>query len=172
MGLLAKIRNGVKGLAGFMRFLAQLALISMVATICYDVFMRYVLKSPTLWSLEINTFLVLFITLFPAADVQASGSQLRITFFSDKLSPKVQKVLQRLTCLLGCLFGSIMVWKGFNMAYMAFRYDERMSTPLGTPLGLPYAFIPVGFTILTLYYLLTLIVGEPESKEPPRQQEV
>lgn len=135
-------------------FLGQLALASMVITICYDVLMRYVLKAPTSWSLEVNTFLVLFITLIPAGDVLANDSHLRITFFIDKLPLKLRKLLNWTTCTLGCLFGAVMIWKGWSMAALAFRYDERMSTPLGTPMFIPYLFIPIGFGVLLLQYLV------------------
>ena len=172
MLLLRKFKRIIRAIAGGLRFAGQIALASMVATICYDVLMRYVFKAPTTWSLEVNTFLVLFITLMPAGDVLAAGSHLRITFFVEKMSPSLQRVLEKLTCLVGCLFGLVMTWKGFNMAYMAFKYNERMSTPIGTPMGIPYSFIPIGFFILCLYYSLSLLVGDDVSPEETRQQEV
>ena len=153
------LRSGLEWLTRGLRFAGQLALISMVLTICYDVVMRYVFKAPTLWSLEVNTFLVLFITLFPAGDVLASGSHLRITFFTDKMGRTVQNVLDALTKCLGCLFAALMTYKGFQMAHMAFQYDERMSTALGTPMVIPYSFIPIGFSVLGLYYLVSLFVS-------------
>jgi TRAP-type C4-dicarboxylate transport system permease small subunit len=159
-----RIKTGVETAARVLRFAGQLALGSMVVTICYDVIMRYVFRAPTLWSLEINTFLVLFITLLPAGDVLASGSHLRISFFADKLSKGVQRALEKLTCLLGCLFGAMMTWKGFNMAYLAFQYNERMSTPLGTPLGIPYAMIPLGFSVMVLYYAVSFFEGYGSEK--------
>ena len=64
--------------------------------------------------------------------------------------------LAKLRGLAGCLFCAIMTWKGFEMAWAALKYDERMSTPLGTPMVIPYMFIPVGFGVMALYYLLAL----------------
>lgn len=167
------LQKGIEQLTRGLRFAGQLALISMVITICYDVIMRYVFRSPTLWSLEINTFLVLFITLIPAGDVLVSGSHLRITFFTNKMGKGLQNFLESLTRALGCLFAAMMTWKGFSMAAMAFRYDERMSTPLGTPLGIPYAFIPLGFGVLFLYYAVSLFSGTLAAGEAaPKQSEV
>ena len=73
---------------------------------------------------------------------------------------------------LGASFAAIMVWKGSQMAYMAFQYDDRMSTPLGTPLGIPYSFIPIGFGILFLHYFVTLIIGRKQAEMEPGTQEV
>ena len=166
------VLSGIEKLAGGLRFAGQLALASMVITICYDVVMRYVFKAPTHWSLEVNTFLVLFVALIPAGDVLASGSHLRITYFVDKFGPEVNAVLDRLSALLGAAFAAVMVWKGWQMAYMAFKYDERMSTPLGTPLGIPYLFIPIGFGILFLHYFVTLLIGRKQTEMEPGTQEV
>jgi TRAP-type C4-dicarboxylate transport system permease small subunit len=157
-------RRPVDRLAAGLRTAGQLALASMVATICYDVVMRYLFENPTSWSLEVNTFLVLFITLLPAGDGLACDVHLRITFFSDKLGPQARASLARLTALAGCLFCAVMTWKGAEMAWAALRYDERMSSPLGTPMVIPYSLIPIGFAVMFLQYLLRLL--GPRDKKP------
>ena len=164
-------RVAIVKLAAGLRFLGQLALASMVLTICYDVVMRYIFKAPTFWSLEVNTFLVVFITMLPAGDVLASGSHLRITFLLDRMGPGPRRLCFLLTAFLGTGFAAVMTWKGYQMAAMALRYDDRMSTPLGTPMFIPYGFIPVGFGIMGLYYLVSIFLG-PEQTAPAPQQEV
>ena len=91
--LSGKIAISIHGLARAFRILSQLALAAMVVTICYDVVVRYVFEAPTLWSLEVNTFLVLFIALIPAGDVLKAGMHLRITFFVERLNPGLRRVL-------------------------------------------------------------------------------
>lgn len=145
-------------------FLGQLAMASMVATICYDVVMRYIFMLPTDWSLEINTFLVIFITVIPTSDVLREDAHLRITFFQSKLSSGAQGTVRRVSSVIGIIFCALMVWKGFSMAMHAYQYGERMSTPLGTPMVIPYLFIPVGFCMLGLQYLNRLF-GEKGGKE-------
>lgn len=140
-----------------LNFSGQLALAVMVVTICYDVVMRYIFKAPTSWSLEVNTFLVLFIALIPAADTLRTDSHLRITFFLDRMGPRAQQVLISLGCVLGCAFAAVMTWKGLDMALQALRYNERMSTSLGTPFVIPYGFIPIGFGLLGLQYAVKLL---------------
>ena len=171
-GTLLRIRTSLEFVAGWLRFLGQLALAFMVLTICYDVIMRYAFKMPTLWSLEVNTFLVIFITLIPAADVLKSNAHLRITFFLDKMGRRAQRYLNNFTYLLGFGFGTIMTWKGFEMAMAAFKYNERMSTPLGTPLFIPYLFIPIGFGLMSLLYLLFLLTGSTILSSEKVQTEV
>ncbi len=140
-----------------LRVLAQIALAVMTVTICYDAVMRYVFAAPTLWSLEINTILVLFVTVIPAGEVMKSGMQLRVTFFTDRMSKRVQKFLESLAAFGGVLFCGFMVWKGWVMAVHAFEHGERMSTAIGTPFVVPYMFIPIGFGVMGLQYVLRLV---------------
>lgn len=152
-----KVIRTIGRLAQGFGFLGQLALAVMVLTICYDVVMRYVFNAPTHWSLEVNTFLVIFITLIPAGWVLREDSHLRIGFFVTRFSPKAQDRIRRIASVLGIIFCAMMTRNGLNMAINAFEYDQRMSTPLGTPMVIPYLFIPFGFTVLGLQFLARLI---------------
>ena len=69
-------------------FLGQMALAVMVLSICYDVAMRYVFNAPTSWTLEVNTFLVIFITMIPSCEVLREESHLRIGFLLQNSARK------------------------------------------------------------------------------------
>ncbi len=166
----SKTIEAIGRLARGLGFLGQLAVICMVVTICYDVVMRYVFKAPTEWSLEINTFLVIFITLIPAADVLKEDSHLNIGFFIAKFSPGAQDAVKRISAGLGMALCALFTYYGFNMALQAFLYDQRMSTPLGTPMAIPYLFIPVGFTALGLQFLARVIA--PKKAEKGKDKEI
>jgi TRAP-type C4-dicarboxylate transport system permease small subunit len=162
----------IDGLARGLRVAGQVVLASMVVTICYDVVMRYVFRIPTSWSLEVNTFMVLFITLVPAGDVLAKEMHLRINFFTDRVGPAGKFLAARLAALTGCLFCAAMAWKGVEIAWAALRYDERMSSPLGTPMVIPYMFIPIGFGVMFLQYLLAVFMDPTQPASPPAPNEV
>ncbi len=50
-----------------------------------------------------------------------------------------------------------MTQQGLLMAKLAYQYDERMSTPLGTPMFIPYLFIPIGFSVLILQFVVEIV---------------
>lgn len=147
----------ITGLVRGFGLLGQIAIVCMVVTICYEVIMRYVVMSPTSWSEEINTFLCVFVTLIPAGEVLREDGHLKIGFFVGKLSPGVQDLLRRISAGLGVCFCGLMVNNGINMVIKSAMYDERMSTPLGTPMFIPYLFIPAGFTALGLQFLIRMV---------------
>lgn len=169
MSAFKTLMDAIGWLVRGLRFAAQLALVSMMLTICYDVVMRYVFARPTLWALEINTFLIVFLAVLPAGDVLRSDNHLQIGYFPDRMSPLGRRLQRIFGSILGLGFSSVMTWKGWEMASQAFEYDERMSTSLGTPLGIPYLFLPIGFGALALQFIVEIVresAGWPRPSEP------
>jgi TRAP-type C4-dicarboxylate transport system permease small subunit len=136
--------------------LGYLALGFMVVSITYDVILRYFFAAPTNWALEVNTFLLVFLCVVPAADVLKAGVQIRITFLTDRFHARTRDRLEILRAAAGFFFCAVMVWKGAIMALHAWQHNDRMSTSLGTPMVIPYFFLPIGFALLGLQYLTLL----------------
>ncbi|MES0884897.1 TRAP transporter small permease [Roseibium sp. SCP14] len=136
--------------------IGQLVLGFMVVTICYDAMMRYVFMAPTSWSLEVNTFLIVYVAVMTAANVQRDDGHIRITFFADMAGPGTQRLLRIFTALAGIGFSSIMAWRGWLIAYQAWEYGERVSSSFGTPMVVPYALLPLGFGTLAIQFLIDL----------------
>lgn len=149
------------GLMAVLRVAAMLVLMFMMLTICYDTLMRYAFAAPTNWSLEINSFLLVYLAVMSAAEAQRQDAHIRITFFRDKLPPRGQAAISILTGLLGAVFCTIMVWRGGLMAMQAFEYGERVSSSLGTPMVYPYAMMPIGFAALGLQFLIDALTAIP-----------
>jgi TRAP-type C4-dicarboxylate transport system permease small subunit len=154
-----RIDRAIGGLARLLRWAGQIVLVFMMASICYDTLMRYVFVAPTRWSQEVNTFLLVFLGLAPAASVLRTGNQLHIGFFRMRFGRRQRLSANAIIAVLGIVFCAVMTWRGGIMAWHAFHYGERMSTTLGTPMVLPFALIPIGFGLLTLQFLLDLVAA-------------
>lgn len=149
----------------FTRWTSYAVLVFMVVTICYDSVTRYLVFSPTNWSMEINSFLIVYLAILGAAEVQRQDAHIRITFFVDRLSPCTNQVIRRVCALAGAVFCVILAWWGGGIAYNSFKYGERVSSAFGTPLGYPYAIIPIGFGLLGLQFAIDFILGLRRSTE-------
>ncbi|MCX5733581.1 MAG: TRAP transporter small permease [candidate division NC10 bacterium] len=158
--------------------LGEVALAFMVVSICYDVLMRYVLLAPTIWALEVNTFLLVFLCAVPAADTLTAGTQIQVTFLTERLPEGLRQTLAPVGDVAGVLFSAVLTWKGFSMAWTAWQHNDRMSTSLGTPLWIPYLLLPVGFGLLGLTYAARLARGlsrraaRPGTAEPEVGQQI
>jgi TRAP-type C4-dicarboxylate transport system permease small subunit len=139
--------------------LGQAAMAFMVVSLFYDVLMRYLFAAPTNWALEVNSFLLLFICTIPTADVLKSNVHIHVTFLTERLPRRIVARLPILRALAGILFCSAMAWKGSVMAWQAWQHNDRMSTSLGTPMFIPYLFLPIGFLVLCLQYVVILKSG-------------
>ena len=164
--------RGWDGLLGMIRATTMALLAFMMLTVCYDAFMRYAFSSPTSWSMELNSFLLVYLAIVSAAEAQRHDSHIRITFFVDKLPPRVRALISLGAALLGMLFCSIMVWRGGLMAMQAFEHGERVSSSLGTPMVYPYAVIPLGFGVLALQFAIDAVESiRPLAGQVPNNQE-
>ncbi len=167
------MRRIIEGLEKFTLAGGMFVLAFMVATICYDAIMRYLFTAPTSWSLEINTFLIVYVAIMTAADVQRTDSHIRISFFADMMGPTGQRVNRIIIGIFGAGLSGIMAWRGYLMAYQAWEYGERVSSSFGTPMVYPYAMIPIGFGMLTIRFLLNIldaVTGQDQQKGEDLQE--
>ncbi|GGX90072.1 hypothetical protein GCM10007160_16920 [Litchfieldella qijiaojingensis] len=149
------------GLMAVLRWASMAVLLFMMVTICYDAVMRYVFMAPTNWSLEINSFLLVYLAVMSAAEAQRHDAHIRIDYFKVKLSARLQAAIGVITGILGVIFCFVLAWRGGIMMMQAFEYGERVSSSLGTPIGIPYAILPVGFGLLGLQFAIdTLRAGQ------------
>jgi TRAP-type C4-dicarboxylate transport system permease small subunit len=140
-------------------YLGQAAMAFMVVSLFYDVLMRYLFAAPTNWALEVNSFLLLFVCTIPTADVLKSNVHIHVTFLTERLPKNIVARLPILRASAGIVFCAAMTWKGSVMAWQAWQHNDRMSTSLGTPMFIPYLFLPLGFTIIGLQYAAMLKSG-------------
>ena len=98
------MRHLVKRLVQTAQVTGQLVLAFMVVTICYDAIMRYVFTAPTSWSLEVNTFPVVYLAVMTAAGVQRTEDYICLTFFANKMGAAWQRIVRAVICAVGTQF--------------------------------------------------------------------
>lgn len=150
----ATVMRSWDGLLAVLRWTSMGVLVFMMVSIAYDAIMRYAFSAPTSWSLEVNSFLLVYLAVMGAAEAQRHDAHIRITYFKDKLPLRVRASIDITTALLGAVFCYILVWRGGMMAWQALEYGERVSSSLGTPMVYPYGLMPVGFAALGLQFLI------------------
>ncbi|MDX1456775.1 MAG: TRAP transporter small permease [Marinobacter sp.] len=158
------------GFLAILRGTSTWVLAFMMLSVFYDAFMRYVFAAPTSWSLEVNSFLIVYLAVMGAAEAQRHDAHIRITFFTSRMPQRIQALIAAATALMGMVFCGIMTWRGGLMAWDAVEYGERVSSAFGTPMFLPYAIVPIGFGALGLQFVPDLIeaLGRAMAPVPKR----
>lgn len=142
-----------------MEIVGRLVLAFMTVSITYDAIMRYLFAAPTSWSLEVNSFLLVYLATMTAAEAQRRDDHIRITFFVDAMGPGWRRASRAVVGLVGAGFCGVMAWRGFILAHQAWEYGERVSSGFGTPLVFPYSLLPIGFGALAIQFLLDAIAA-------------
>ena len=128
----------------------------LVLDVLWQVFSRYVLKTPSSWSEELATFLLIWVSLLGAAVALNRGAHLGIDYFVGKLPSLLRlytEVLVFVCIFLFCL--TVMVIGGIQLVSNTLRL-EQVSPALGLKMGYVYVAVPFSGVFLTLYGLIGL----------------
>lgn len=114
-----------------------------------NVITRYIFQYPLAFTEELEVNALVWLTLFGTASAFRRRHHLRMLFFLDKFSPKIQTGLNLLMALLAI---SLFVWLGYLGYYQLL--DERLLEITSESLGLPqwiYTLcIPVGCGLIVI----------------------
>ena len=117
---------------------------------------RYLFNQGLYFSEELNQFLMVAITFIGLSYVTRKGRHIRMSALYDALNARFKRYLMLLICLCTA---AVM----FMLAYYAYEYLAKLAsrgkvTPsLRVPMYLTLIFLPVGFAITGLQYLMTFI---------------
>jgi TRAP-type mannitol/chloroaromatic compound transport system permease small subunit len=137
----------------------SLAVLAMVVTIAYDVILRYVFRSPTVWQYDTSYMLGGSVIILGAAYVHLKRRHVRVDLIYNRFSPRTKLILDVVFTLLfffPLLTGLIIVSAGY--AIHAYQVKEFSEVGFWRPLMWPFrSVIPVGLAVLWLQGLANFI---------------
>lgn len=133
---------------------ASLFMVLLVIIMCMEVFLRYVMESPTIWALEFTTFLYGMHFILGYGYTEQFDGHVRVDIFSAKLPKKVQDILYLVTTALLSLPVCVMlcIWS-FDNAILSTRTLEHSASAWGPPIWPVKIVMALGFTFLALQVL-------------------
>ena len=131
-------------------------LITIMAINVYEVIARYVFNAPTIWTVEISTYLMLISVFLAAAYTLQEGGHTKVDFLISRLSTKNRRIIDIITSILGIIFVVVLVWKSTELALFTHTIGSKSMTQLAIPLFPIYIIVPIGSFILLLQYFLQL----------------
>jgi TRAP-type C4-dicarboxylate transport system permease small subunit len=136
--------------------MGEIALVALVLLVFHEVVARYVFGRPTVFSVEISEYLLVFIAFMSAAWVLQKDRHVRMEVVVTLLPPRVAVALDILTSAVVVVFCAILAWKGYTTVLMAYSGSYHSSSEVNMPLWIPYAFIPLGAFMLGLQLLVRI----------------
>jgi len=136
--------------------LAEICLVLLLALVFHEVIARYVLNKPTLYSVELSEYLLIFVAFMAAGWVLQEDKHVRMPTFVNLMPAKVRYGFALFTSIVVLCFCAILVWQGAKASIVAFTGGYHSSSLLNVPLFIPYAIIPIGSLILGLQMVVRI----------------
>jgi tripartite ATP-independent transporter DctM subunit len=132
---------------------SALAVLAMACIVCYEVFSRYVLNSPTYWVTEIATYTLVGVTFTGLASAQKAGSHIRVELVLGSVSEPIRDRMILIADWLGLFVAIFAAWQMIAFNYREFVHDTRDWGLLATPQWLPQLPVSIGLVTLALAIL-------------------
>lgn len=157
--------RAVKGLNILTGYLSGITILITSIIICYGVVMRYFFSSPTDWGLELSIFLLIIATFMSAGYTQLLRGNVSIEVLDHLLSPRANKWRYLTGDILSLVFCTILTWNSWQYFHEAFQDGRVSNSTWGPRLWIPYIFMAIGMTMLTLQLLVQVVDALIEWKQ-------
>lgn len=143
--MLIKIKNGIeKALV----FVTAIQLVVMLALAVWQVFSRYVLKAPAIYTEETLRFVMIWMGFLGSAYAFGLDHHLRLVFLLEKLSKHGRRLLLTANGLIVIFFSMIILLiGGIKMVQSGM---SQISPILNVKMGYVYLILPISAILITL----------------------
>jgi TRAP-type C4-dicarboxylate transport system permease small subunit len=151
LGLVVKAINQISLIAGVMGIVFMVAM--MLLTVG-DVFLRFVFNKPILGSVEMTEYLMVGTGFLGIAWCAVKGGHVGVDLIVGHLPPRVQAVIDSVTCLLSLGVVPLVAWQNFLQANYA-KAENVQSDLLDIPAYPFYLIVGISYTLLFLVLINT-----------------
>jgi TRAP-type C4-dicarboxylate transport system permease small subunit len=151
--------RAVAGLSELAGYVSAIALVAATLVTAHGVFVRYVLRAPTVWQTETTIYLLMVVTFVGAAYGLKHHAHVGVDLLVEKAPPRRQLVVRLLTAVACLAVVLVVMWTAYQDWYEAYLFDHRSSTAFRFPLWIAYAILPLGMLLVALQYLAMIIEG-------------
>jgi TRAP-type C4-dicarboxylate transport system permease small subunit len=146
-------------ITGFNVLTGYLSAITIAVTsviICYGVVMRYYFASPIDWGLELSIFLLIIATFMSAGYTQLQRGHVAIEVLDHILSPRANRWRYLIGDVLSLVFCAFLAWNSWEYFHEAFQDGRVTDSTWGPKLWVPYVFMAIGVTSLSLQLIVQI----------------
>ena len=168
------MRNQLIALRHKLSWLLEQAVILAVATLVLDVLWgvctRFMLGSPSRWTEEVATFLLIWVALLGAAVAFGRREHLGVDYLVKKLDPATQVLMEVVAQIVVIAFAAAaMIYGGYVLVSETLQ-SGQVTPALGIRMGYVYLAVPVSGVFIVLFCLeqiSELLAGRDSNDESP-----
>ena len=149
--------QAVKGFNVLTGYLSALTIVVTSVIVCYGVVMRYYFSSSMDWGLELSIFLLIIATFMSAGYTQLQRDHVTIEVLEHLLLRTRQQWRYLVGDMLSLVFCAVLTWNSWEFFHEAFQDGRVSSSTWGPRLWIPYIFMAIGMTSLSLQLLVQIV---------------
>ncbi len=153
MSFFSKLGEKIEAFNLVLYYLSALSILASALILTYEVLMRYIFRTPTIWEIEAAVYLTIMATFLGAAYGLKDGAHIKIDLVIRLFPNNINWWLSIITSFLSFGFCFFLAWRGWIMWWEAFSKGWRSESLWSVPLAIPYFPLPLGMTLLTLQYI-------------------
>jgi TRAP-type C4-dicarboxylate transport system permease small subunit len=152
-----RFAQAVKGFNVLTGYLSGITIVVTSIIICYGVVMRYYFLSSIGWMLEMSIFLLIIATFMSAGYTQLLRGHVTIEVLEHILSSRANKWRYLIGDALSLVFCTFVAWNAWEFFHEAFEDGRVTNSTWGPKLWVPYSFMAIGMTALSLQLLVQTV---------------
>jgi C4-dicarboxylate transporter DctM subunit len=157
-----KVETVVGVISSVGSFFAGLALMGMILVIVFEVVMRKFFNSPTVWSIEFVTILLVWFGFLTLGVIQKKGRHVYVDLLVGRLNAKTRAIWQTIPLVFSILFMAIVVYFTTLDFWESWESGEVTNSIWAPPIWPLKLALPIG-GILLLLQLISDLIGNSYS---------
>jgi len=148
--LFKKLDRIFDGTVSIFAALSGVVLVFAMLLINADVIMRYFIKKPIAWSVEISGYALVWLTFLGTAWVLRKDGHVKMDMVIKRLKPRGQAMLNSIISTVIAIACAIALWYSLKSVIELLQAHYYTPTALELPLGIVAIIIPAGFMMLII----------------------
>lgn len=134
--------------------LAAAILAAMAIAVMYEVVMRNLLNSPTVWSVEYISYAMAWMAFLGAGDTLRQGRHVSIRVVTDRFPNHARRFVFFISNLIVAAVTAALIYPSIKWTLSAYAIGEVSDTVLQTPQVFVRAVFPLGMILILLVAIL------------------
>lgn len=141
----------------FAAFFSAWMLFGIGVMVTFEVIMRKVFNSPTIWVDETARFCLVWAVYLASAHILKSRELITVELFTGSLSPAKLKMLEFFALTVIAIFSAVATYYGAEVVLESIEMGRKTSSMLGVPKWITESAVPVGFGLLLVQAVVEII---------------
>jgi TRAP-type C4-dicarboxylate transport system permease small subunit len=143
-----------------LNWFAVVLFLAVFCTVLLQVFMRFCLNAPLVWSEELARYLFMWVSFIGWVFAVRSGAHIRVSIIADNLPFLARKILSVFNFILTIIFSVILCYYGFIMLQ---KNLDVSTITLFFSYAVVYAAVPFSSVLIIFYSIVRFITNKEDT---------